>query len=260
VPATIPSFSELGLPEAMEDLASRPRGLVLVTGPTGSGKTTTLASIVDYINTHRSLHIITIEDPIEYVHHHEQPIVTRREVGADTKGFADALRYTLRQDPDVVMIGEMRDLSMIQAALTAAETGHLVFATLHTKDAARTIDRIVDMFPSGQQAQVRIQLSNTLMGACRSSSCPRATGRVGTGAGVRGAHPDAGLPQPHPRRQAAPDRDRDPDRSSVRDDHDGRVTCRQLRRGLISYETALAQALDQAVLRTLIDPAGRPKA
>ncbi|MBS1192532.1 MAG: Twitching motility protein PilT, partial [Nitrospirae bacterium] len=159
IPFKIRTFQELGLPEIVSDLCKKPRGLILVTGPTGSGKSTTLASMVDKINSERQEHIITIEDPIEYLHPHKKCLVNQREVNADTKSFKDALKYILRQDPDVVLIGEMRDLETIEAALTIAETGHLTFATLHTNSAAQTMNRIIDVFPPHQQSQVRAQLS-----------------------------------------------------------------------------------------------------
>lgn len=160
----IPRMSELGLPEVLKNFTEYNNGLVLVTGPTGSGKSTTLATLIDEINRNKAEHIITIEDPIEYLHRHQKCVVEQREIGADTGSFASALRYALRQDPDVILIGEMRDLETIVAALTAAETGHLVFGTLHTRDAAQTIDRIVDVFPPNQQQQIRLQLSNALKG------------------------------------------------------------------------------------------------
>ncbi len=163
IPETIPSLEELGLPGAITELAKARQGLVLVTGPTGSGKTTTQAALIDLINTERACHIITVEDPIEYVHTHRRSIVDQREVGGDTNSFAAALKYVLRQNPDVILVGEMRDLETILAALTAAETGHLVFATLHTNDAIQTVDRIIDVFPAEQQQQVRFQLSLTLL-------------------------------------------------------------------------------------------------
>lgn len=163
IPSRIPSFSELGLPQVISSLALRHQGLILITGPTGHGKTTTLAAIIDYINNHRRCHVIAIEDPIEYIHHHLKSIVDQREVNTDTDSFAGALKYVLRQDPDVILIGEMRDLETISAALTAAETGHLVLATLHTNNAPQSIDRIIDVFPPYQQAQVRTQLASSLL-------------------------------------------------------------------------------------------------
>jgi len=176
IPFKIKSFDELGLPKIVTELAQKPRGLILVTGPTGSGKSTTLATMIDKINTERNEHIITIEDPIEYLHHHKGCVVNQREVGADTEGFKNALKYILRQDPDVVLIGEMRDLETIEAALTVAETGHLAFATLHTNSAVQTINRIVDVFPPYQQAQVRAQLSFVLEGVMCQTLLPRANG------------------------------------------------------------------------------------
>ncbi len=165
IPSTIRNFQELALPkETVERLARRPNGFVLVTGPTGSGKSTTLAAVIDFINCERECHIITIEDPIEYLHSHKLSLVEQREVHEDTQSFASALKYAMRQDPDVLMVGEMRDMETIQAALTAAETGHLVFSTLHTVDVAQTVDRIIDVFPPHQQEQVRVQLAGVLEG------------------------------------------------------------------------------------------------
>jgi twitching motility protein PilT len=164
IPHEIPNFDTLGVPESVRSFSELRRGLVLVTGPTGSGKSTTLASIVDIINRSKPLHIITIEDPIEFLHNHKRAIVNQREVGEDTNSFSEALRRVLREDPDVILVGEMRDLETISMALTAAETGHLVFGTLHTQDAPQTIDRIVDVFPTNQQEQVRTMLSAALEG------------------------------------------------------------------------------------------------
>ena len=164
IPYEIKDVDTLGLPPVVSDLARFPRGFVVVTGPTGSGKSTSLAAMVDVVNRERSAHIMTVEDPIEFLHKHKSCIVNQREVGADTHGFAPALKHVLRQDPDVILVGEMRDLETISTAITAAETGHLVFATLHTQDAPQTIDRIVDVFPPYQQQQVRVQLSTTLQG------------------------------------------------------------------------------------------------
>ena len=176
IPYKVMTMEELGLPKAVLDITKKPRGLVLVTGPTGSGKSTTLASIIDRINTERHDHIVTVEDPIEYLHPHKNCLVNQREVGADTKSFTNALKYILRQDPDVVLIGEMRDLETIEAALTVAETGHLAFATLHTNSCVQTINRIVDVFPPYQQSQVRAQLSFVLEGVMCQSLLPRANG------------------------------------------------------------------------------------
>jgi twitching motility protein PilT len=177
IPYEIWSFEELGLPPIVQELCKKPRGMILVTGPTGSGKSTTLAAVIDKINKERHEHILTIEDPIEFLHNHKNCIVNQREVNADTHGFAQALRTALRQDPDVVLVGEMRDLETIESALRIAETGHLTFATLHTNSAVSTINRIIDVFPSVQQAQVRAQLSLTLEGILCQALLPRADGR-----------------------------------------------------------------------------------
>ncbi len=163
VNSTPPTFESLGLPEVVKTVSNRPRGLILVTGPTGSGKSTTLAAMIDYINSTRTEHILTMEDPIEFVHTSKKSIVHQRELGQDTRSMANALRSALREDPDVILVGEMRDLETIGLALTAAETGHLVMGTLHTSSAAQTIDRVVDVFPEGQQQQIRLQLSNSLI-------------------------------------------------------------------------------------------------
>ncbi len=176
IPFEIKEIGDLGLPTVVADLARFQRGFVVVTGPTGSGKSTTLASMVDVVNTERKGHIMTVEDPIEFLHKHKSCIVNQREVGADTHGFANALKHVLRQDPDVILVGEMRDLETISTAITAAETGHLVFATLHTQDAPQTIDRIIDVFPPHQQQQVRVQLSTTLMGVVTQQLIPTADG------------------------------------------------------------------------------------
>lgn len=177
IPYEIVALESLGLPNVVMKLTALPRGLVLVTGPTGSGKSTTLAAFLDKINTERRDHIVTIEDPIEFVHKHKGCLVNQREVGSDTKNFTNALKYILRQDPDVVFIGEMRDLETMQAALTIAETGHLVFATLHTNSAIQTVNRVVDAFPAHQQSQVRAQLSFVLEGVISQQLLPRADGK-----------------------------------------------------------------------------------
>ena len=169
----VPSFEQLGLPDIVRKTSEKPRGLVLVTGPTGSGKSTTLAAMIDYINTTRSLHILTIEDPIEYIHTSKQSIIHQRELGMDTRSFSNALRAALREDPDIILVGEMRDHETIALALTAAETGHLVFGTLHTSSAAQTIDRIIDVFPEGQQQQIRVQLANSLVAVFAQTLLPR---------------------------------------------------------------------------------------
>src|SRR5215468_11262704 len=174
IPTELKTLEELGIPESLHVLAEKPRGLVLVTGPTGSGKSTTLAAVIDEINRNRSEHILTIEDPIEFLHRHKRCIVNQREIGPDATSFADALRAALRQDPDVILVGEMRDLETISTALTAAETGHLVFGTLHTQSAPSTIDRIIDVFPAEQQGQVRVQLASTLQGVVTQNLVPTA--------------------------------------------------------------------------------------
>lgn len=177
IPFEIRTFVDLGLPEIVNDLVKKPRGLILVTGATGSGKSTTLAAMVDRINSERYEHIITIEDPIEYLHGHKKCLINQREVNADTVSFKAALRYVLRQDPDVVLIGEMRDLETIEAALTVAETGHLTLATLHTNSAIQTINRIIDVFPPHQQEQIRVQLSFVLEGIVAQQLVPKKTGK-----------------------------------------------------------------------------------
>jgi len=177
IPFSVKSFQELGLPQVIAKMAEKPRGLVLVTGPTGSGKSTTLAAMIDKINRERKGHIITVEDPIEFIHRHQGCIVNQREVGTDTKSFQSALKYALREDPDVILVGEMRDLETIQAALTIAETGHLAFATLHTNSAAEAINRIIDVFPSHQQSQVRAQLAFVLEGIVTQTLLAKARGK-----------------------------------------------------------------------------------
>jgi twitching motility protein PilT len=176
IPHEIKSLHELGLPKGVEEMTEKPRGLVLVTGPTGSGKSTTLASMVDRINETRSEHIMSVEDPIEFLHQHKRCIVNQREVNQDTKSFAQALKHVLRQDPDVILVGEMRDLETISLAVTAAETGHLVFGTLHTQDAPQTVDRVIDVFPPHQQHQVRAQFANALQGVITQTLIPRRDG------------------------------------------------------------------------------------
>ncbi|MDE7094515.1 MAG: type IV pilus twitching motility protein PilT [Oscillospiraceae bacterium] len=173
----IPTLDDLDLPPVLADFAMRPRGLILVTGPTGSGKSTTLAGMIDYINVHRSAHVITIEDPIEYIHQHKLCMVNQREVGDDVPDFAGALRAALREDPDVILVGEMRDFETIGAAVTAAETGHLVLSTLHTTSAADTINRIIDVYPEHQQGQIRTQLANNLVGVVSQTLLPRMDGK-----------------------------------------------------------------------------------
>jgi twitching motility protein PilT len=176
IPHTIKPLHELGIPDQIARFGRLPRGLVLVTGPTGSGKTTTLASLLDLANSERRDHIMTIEDPIEFLHHHRRCVVNQREVGVDTSGFAEALKRVLRQDPDIILVGELRDLETVSTALTAAETGHLVLATLHTQSAAQTIDRVIDIFPSHQQQEIRAQLSTALQGVVTQALVKRADG------------------------------------------------------------------------------------
>lgn len=173
ITSTVPSFEKLGLPEIVRTTAEKPRGLILVTGPTGSGKSTTLASMIDYINSTRAEHILTIEDPIEFVHTSKTSIIHQRELGMDTRSFANALKSALREDPDIILVGEMRDYETISLALTAAETGHLVFGTLHTSSASQTVDRIIDVFPEGQQQQIRVQLANSLVAVFAQTLLPK---------------------------------------------------------------------------------------
>ncbi len=195
IPEKIRTFGELGLPAVLATLADRPRGLVLVTGPTGSGKSTTLAAMLDKINSERHEHILTIEDPIEYIHPHKSCLVNQREVHSDTDSFSNALRAALREDPDIVLIGEMRDLETVEAALKIAETGHLTFGTLHTNSAAQTINRIIDIFPANQQAQIRTQLSLVLEGIVCQALLPKADGK-GRVCVARDPGADPGDPQP----------------------------------------------------------------
>jgi twitching motility protein PilT len=177
IPDRLLSLDQIGLPEPCRAILRRPRGLVLVTGPTGSGKTTTLAAMVDWINSHQDRHIVTIEDPVEYTHTHKLGLVTQRELGDDVPNFPEALRRALRQDPDVILLGEMRDLETISAAITAAETGHLVFGTLHTTGSARTVDRIIDAFPANQQEQIRAQLSVSIQAVISQVLLPKKGGK-----------------------------------------------------------------------------------
>jgi twitching motility protein PilT len=176
IPTELKTLEDLGMPAALAELSERPRGLVLVTGPTGSGKSTTLAAMIDLINRTRADHIMTIEDPIEFLHKHKKCIVNQREIGPDATSFSEALKGALRQDPDVILLGEMRDLETIGTALTAAETGHLVFATLHTQDAPSTVDRLIDVFPAAQQEQIRVQIASTLQGVVTQALLPRRDG------------------------------------------------------------------------------------
>jgi twitching motility protein PilT len=258
IPFRIMSFEELGIPTVVQSLCNKPRGLVLVTGPTGCGKSTTLAAMIDKINSEQHSHIITIEDPIEYLHQHKNCIINQREVEADTKSFKNALKYILRQDPDVVMIGEMRDLETIEAALVIAETGHLVFATLHTNSAVETINRIIDVFPSYQQAQVRAQCSFVLQGILCQSLIPKASGHG------RVLAMEIMIPNPAIRNLIREDKVHQIYSSmQVGQEIHGMQTMNQclaslyLKR-LISYEDALGYSSDNEELKMLIEHGGRP--
>ncbi len=258
IPFKILTFEELGLPSVISTIAERPSGLVLVTGPTGSGKSTTLASMINKVNEEHHHHIITVEDPIEYLHPHKNCVVNQREVGADTSSFKNALRYILRQDPDVVLIGEMRDLETIEAALTVAETGHLCFATLHTNSAVQTINRVIDVFPSHQQSQVRAQLSFVLEGVVSQCLIPKAnsTGRVLgmevmiPNAAIRNLIRDDKVHQMYSQMQ-------------IGQDKYGMLTMNQCladlyMRRLITMDDALARSADQDEFRNLISNGSGP--
>lgn len=251
IPLEIPKLESLGLPEVIKDLAGLRRGLILVTGPTGSGKSTTLASIIDKINKERNCHILTLEDPIEYLHKHNKSIVNQREVGNDTKSFSAALRAALRQDPDVILVGEMRDLETISIALTAAETGHLVLSTLHTSGAAKTIDRIIDVFPPHQQQQVRVQLSSVIQGVISQQLLPRSqdNGRV--------AAFEVMVATPAIRNLIREDKIHQIDTAIQTGAHHGMQTMDGslldlYRKGLISKETAVIQAVNQDQVKKYI--------
>ena len=251
IPSRIPTVRELGLPLVLEDLSRRPRGLILVTGPTGSGKSTTLAAMVGQINNERSCHLITIEDPIEYLHTHRRSLVNQRELGADTRSFPAALKHALREDPDVILVGEMRDLETMALAITAAETGHLVFSTVHTNNAAQTIDRIVDVFPPGQQEQIRIQLSNNLEAVLSQQLLPRA------GSPGRVAAMEIMIASPAIRnlvREAKAHQITSIIQTSA---HLGMQTMDQClrdlyQRGLITYEEAMGRAMNQDELKKML--------
>ncbi len=257
IPFKILSFDELGLPPVVSELAKRPRGLILVTGPTGSGKSTTLASIIDKINTDRREHIVTIEDPIEYLNPHKGCIVNQREVGADTSSFKDALRYILRQDPDVVLIGEMRDLETIEAALTVAETGHLCLATLHTNSTVQTMNRIIDVFPPHAQSQVRAQLSFVLEGVMCQALLPRAN------RGGRVMALEVMVPNPAIRNLIREDKVHQLySQMQIGQDKFGMQTMNQslaslFQRRQITLDDAIARSSDQEELRKLISDGGR---
>jgi len=251
IPSKIPTIRELGLPLVLEDLSRRPRGLVLVTGPTGSGKSTTLAAMIGQINNERSEHIITIEDPIEYLHTHRRSLINQRELGQDTRNFAKALRHALREDPNVILVGEMRDLETMALAITAAETGHLVFSTVHTNNAAQTVDRIVDVFPPGQQEQIRIQLSNNLEAVLSQQLLPRA------GTPGRIAAMEIMIASPAIRnlvREAKAHQITSVIQTSA---HLGMQTMDQClrdlyQRGLITYEEAMGRAMNQEELKKML--------
>ena len=258
IPFKILSFDELGLPASVGALAAKPRGLLLVTGPTGSGKSTTLASIIDKINSETRQHIMTVEDPIEYLHPHKRSIVNQREIGADTDTFTKALKYVLRQDPDVVLIGEMRDLETIEAALTIAETGHLVFATLHTNSAIQSITRVIDVFPPHQQGQVRAQLSFVLEGVLCQLLIPR------DGAAGRCLALEVLIPSPAVRNMIREDKIHQIYSSmQVGQSRHGMQTMNQslfslYSKRLISLDQAMGRSSDQDELRTMIE--GKPPA
>jgi twitching motility protein PilT len=252
IPYKILTFEELGLPPVIEKLAQKPRGLILVTGPTGSGKSTTLASIINKINTENNHHIVTIEDPIEYLHPHKNCVVNQREVGADTQSFKSALRYILRQDPDVVLVGEMRDLETIEAALTVSETGHLCLATLHTNSCVQTINRVIDVFPAHQQSQIRTQLSFVLEGVVSQTLIPKATG------GGRVIALEVMVPNPAIRNLIREDKIHQIySQMQIGQDKFGMQTLNQsladlYQRRLISHEDAMLRSSDQEELANII--------
>ena len=258
IPQRIPTIRELNLPIILEDLARRPRGLILVTGPTGSGKSTTLAAMVNQINSERSVHIITIEDPIEYLHTHKYSVINQRELGSDTKSFSNALRSSLREDPDVILVGEMRDLDTISTAITCAETGHLVLATLHTNNAPQTVDRMVDVFPPEQQEQIRFMLSNNLEAVLCQQLLPRAgvPGRVcameimmATPA-IRNLIRESKAHQLPSVIQTSASAGMQTMDQALRDLY---------QKGLISYDEALTRAMNPDELKNMISTATRPK-
>lgn len=256
IPFEILGIDQLGLPNIVGQLAEKPRGLVLVTGPTGSGKSTTLASMINKINEEKRLHILTVEDPIEYLHPHKNCIVNQREIGADTSGFKVALRYVLRQDPDVVLIGEMRDLETIEAALSISETGHLAFATLHTNGCVQTINRIIDVFPPYQQAQVRAQLSFVLEGVISQQLIPHASGKG------RAVAVEVMIPTPAIRNLIREDKVHQIySAMQVGQARNAMQTMNQslyslLQRGEVTLNDALARSSDPDELRTMIEQGG----
>jgi twitching motility protein PilT len=255
IPIRIRSLQELGMPALIAGVTKKPRGFVLVTGPTGSGKSTTLAALINIINETRQDHIITVEDPIEYLHQHKKCIVNQREVGSDTKSFSEALKYVLRQDPDVILIGEMRDMETIGAALTAAETGHLVFATLPTQDAAQTVDRIIDVFPPYQQQQIRIQLAGTLQAVVSQQLLPTRDGRG------RVVACEIMMPTPGIRNMIREAKTHQISNAMQTGSQHGMTTMDQslaelFKRGLISFDTAVARSIDPADLKQLLGRVG----
>jgi twitching motility protein PilT len=262
IPTRIPTIKELGLPQILEDLTRKPRGLVLVTGPTGSGKSTTLAAMINQINSEVAHHIITIEDPIEYLHNHKMSVINQRELGQDTRSFANSLRAALREDPDVILVGEMRDLETISTAITCAETGHLVFATLHTNNAPQTVDRMVDVFPPEQQEQIRFMLSNNLEAVICQTLVPRAgtPGRVcameimTASPAIRNLIREAKAHQLTSAIQTSASLGMQTMDQGLRDLY---------QRGLISYDDALARAMNVVEFKTMVSggaPGGRPSA
>jgi len=251
IPAKVPTLADLGMPPVLVELTRRPRGLVLVTGPTGSGKSTTLAAMINQINNEQSKHIITVEDPIEYLHTHRMSIINQRELGQDTKAFANALRAALREDPDVILVGEMRDLETTGIAITMAETGHLVFATLHTNNAAETVDRMIDVFPPSQQEQIRVQLANNLVAVISQQLLPRngVPGRVAAvevmicNAAIRNLIREAKAHQITSMIQTSASLGMQTMDQSLRDLY---------HRGLISYEEAISRAQNVEELKTMM--------
>jgi twitching motility protein PilT len=241
IPRDIPSFDDLDLPPAVRRFADLKQGLVLVTGPTGSGKSTTLASIIDWINTNRAVHVLTIEDPIEYLHDHKRAAVNQREIGTDTNSFSSALRNALREDPDILLVGEMRDLESIRFALTLAETGHLVFATLHTNDTAQAVDRLIDVFPGDQQPQIRVQMAASLTGVVYQRLVPRVGGGMTAAYEVLvGTSPVRNLIKEHKTNQLR--------NSIVTGQRDGMQTLEAslgslIKRGVVSYDEAVSRSL-----------------
>ncbi len=255
IPVNIRTLGDLGLPPILEEMIKKPRGFIVITGPTGSGKSTTLAALIDMINATQAVHIMTVEDPIEYLHKHKKAMVNQREIGPDTDSFTNALKYVLRQDPDVILIGEMRDIETISTGLTAAETGHLVFATLHTQDAPQTIDRIIDVFPPHQQQQVRMQLASTLQCIVSQQLLPSidGSGRV--------AAVELLIPTPGIRNQIREAKTHQIRNSMQTGSSQGMVTMDKslaalYRAGKISLETALAQAHDPQEVKQLLGRVG----